>query len=520
MDSTHAPPIQRPSPPRFSHASTASAGFLNDRRFLKIASIALVLIGALLRLRQYLARTSFWGDEAFIVRNIRLHSPMQLLGKLNWDQAAPPLFLWALKGISSVAGQGEYAMRSVSLTCSLLGLAVFAVLARRLLPGPAALFSVCLFCLARRLVEYAAEVKQYGGDATVAALLLLIALGWDGFSAQRRLMWAAAFSAIMVWFSHPVSIVFGGVSAALSISCLRSGRRATFIAFASNALFAASFIALYLASIRWQHTDYLFRYWRSAFPDWRHPSHFPGWLASRFYNFLQTPYRWAAPVFAAMIVLAAVRAIRRREIERWSACAAPIALAVVAACLRQYPFNGERLTLFLMPPLFLLVGAGAAEAWDILPKNLRVAWWAIPASLFATGLVQGIGRLIHPLYASNIRPAVRYVQAHRLAGDALLLTGERIGDFKQRPFNDRHQEALCYWPDPPPPLYTDIASLDEVHERRFWVLMTFDPVEQKKIGAGVDPRALQPFLADFRAIAVQKDCFLDERGGAAYLFER
>ncbi|HZK80821.1 MAG TPA: hypothetical protein VFC46_07135, partial [Humisphaera sp.] len=394
------------------------------------------------------------------------------------------------------------------------------ILSRRLLPGPAAVFSLCLFCLSRRLVEYAAEVKQYGGDATVAALLLLVALGRANLPAPRRLMHAAIFAAIAVWFSHPVSIVFGGVSAVLTISCLRMGRRATLIALASNALFTASFVALYLVSIRWQHTDYLFKYWRSAFPDWHNPLHVPGWIGHKLFEFLQTPYRWAGWVFVILILFATVRAIRRREVERWAACAATIALAIIAACARQYPFNGERLTLFLMPPLFLLVGAGAAEVWNILPREWRIAWWALPAAIFGTGFVQGIGRVVHPMYASNIRPAVRYVQDHRQPGEALLLTGERIGDMIQRPFDDRHQEALCYWPDPPAPLYTDMASLDEVRERRFWVLMTFDPGERKKSAAGTDPKALQSFLRDFRAIATEKDRFLDERGGAAYLFER
>ena len=210
-------------------------------------------------------------------------------------------------------------MRSVSLTCSLLGLFVFAILSRRLLPGPAAVFSLCLFCLSRRLVEYAAEVKQYGGRRHHRGVAPARCRWPRRRKCARRLMHAANFAAIAVWFSHPVSIVFGGVSAVLTISCLRMGRRATLIALASNALFTASFVALYLVSIRWQHTDYLFKYWRSAFPDWHNPSHVPGWIGHKLFEFLQTPYRWAGWVFVILILFAAVRAIRRREVERWAA---------------------------------------------------------------------------------------------------------------------------------------------------------------------------------------------------------
>ena len=120
---------------------------------------------------------------------------------------------------------------------------------------------------------------------------------------------------------------------------------------------------------------------------------------------------------------------------------------------------------------------------------------ALPLALIGTGVAQGMGRAVHPLYASNVRPAVEYVRARRLPGDALLLTGERFGDIAQPPYNGKHLKALCYWRAPAAPVYTTISSLNEVHERRMWVIMTFDPGNRGKASPDTDPPATGSVLA-------------------------
>lgn len=471
----------------------------------------LILLGVIARLRQYLERTSFWQDEAFILMNLRHKSLASLMGKLQYDQAAAPLYLWSLQAARHLFGESELSLRLVPLAVSLLGLPIFAILARRLLPWPAALLSLALFCLARRLIEYSAQVKQYSCDATLAALILLGALGSPRLAPERRLLLTAGIACVAVWFSHPVAIVFGGVSLALTVSCLRRGRRASVVALLANLLFATSFLSLYLLSIRPQHTEFLYLFWRSGFPDWHHPASFPAWLTRQVFQFLEAPFRWPGRVFAVLVVCSIAWARRRREQERWLACALPIGLTLLAACAGQYPFDGSRLSLFLMPELFLLIGAGSAWALQAMPQRWRVMWWALPIAFITTGVIQDAGRFLHPVYASHIRPAVDYVQRHRRPGDALVLSGEHVGDIPQSPFNGRHVEALCYWPDPAPPVYQVMNSATDIREKRFWALMAFNPG---------DPHGLDPILDQFRAIASEEDHFIDSHGGAAYLFVR
>jgi hypothetical protein len=106
---------------------------------------------------------------------------------------------------------------------------------------------------------------------------------------------------------------------------------------------------------------------------------------------------------------------------------------------------------------------------------------------------------------------VAYVKAHRKPGEALVLAGVRSNVGLDSAVKGRDLEALCYWPDPPPPLYISLSSPDQIAQRRFWVLAAFGPDNLKD---------LAPVLARFRAIAIERDHFIVTQGGCAYLFER
>lgn len=480
-------------------------------RWIAALMIFLLCIGAAIRVRQYAARTSFWGDEAFVVMNLRELSPLQLMGKLKWDQAAPPFFLWSLQAMSHLGGENEYSLRLIPLLCGLGGLGIFATLAWRLLPPPAALLAFGLFALDRRLVEFAADVKQYSGDVMISALLLFVALGRRDTPPLRRLSRTAILAAVAIWFSHSTAMVFGGISIALAISCLRRDRRDALKVVGCNALFAGSFLILYFVSIHPQHTDFLQQYWKAAFPDSRYPLLFPRWLWRQGFEFLQTPYRWPGILFTLLIILSLLSAWQRRSWEIWIAIAAPLCLTVAAATLHQYPFNGMRLTLFLMPELYLLVGIGAAAVFAALPPLWKPVWWALPIALVGTGLAVHINRFVHPPYLSHIRPAVEFAEGQSRPGDALVLLGEPDPVDRRGAFSGRHLEALCYWLHPPGKVYTTVDTFNDVREERFWLLVAFTPGNSRR---------LKPLLEQARSVAAEKMHFVDEHGGAAYLFER
>jgi hypothetical protein len=165
----------------------------------------------------------------------------------------------------------------------------------------------------------------------------------------------------------------------------------------------------------------------------------------------------------------------RHRLELLAALVLPIALTALAACLRQYPYNGSRLMLFLFPTLGILLGLGFAAVRQWLPMPWRLVWVLFAVAIDVTGAVIGIGAAIHPHYRSHIRPVVAYLRQNLQPGDALYLLGEIGTHGNPLDSQGRHLELLAYWPDPPAEVHTQIHSLAEIHARRFWVVLAYRP---------------------------------------------
>jgi hypothetical protein len=127
----------------------------------RIAIMLLVVVGVILRLRQYAVRTSFSDPESYVVLNVIDHSWKALLNQLEHGQAAPPLFLWLERAAALAFGHSEYSMRLLPLVCGMLALGMFAVLARRLFSPAVALCLVAIFAFCGKFIEFGVEAKQY-----------------------------------------------------------------------------------------------------------------------------------------------------------------------------------------------------------------------------------------------------------------------------------------------------------------------------------------------------------------------
>src|SRR4051812_38120600 len=126
----------------------------NDRgnRRRNLLLLAIVLAGVICRVAQYIARPSFWHDEALVVLNVANKSFAELMGRLEYAQAAPPLFLFAERGLMLLLGENEYAFRLVSLLCGVTSLVLFALICRRIFPGLIAPLTLAIFAFSNKLI--------------------------------------------------------------------------------------------------------------------------------------------------------------------------------------------------------------------------------------------------------------------------------------------------------------------------------------------------------------------------------
>lgn len=471
-----------------------------------------VLLGITFRAVQYAWKTSLWHDEALVTLNVMHRSYGQLLRPLDYEQAAPPLFLWAEKWMLTHFGFGEYQLRLISLLCGVLSVPLFALLVWRLFPAPIALSAAALFAFCDKLIWHSAEVKQYGPDVFAGVVLLFLAIGWRrpvSFIARTFLI--SLVAAVLVWFSFPAVFVFGGVSLVLLARLARRGPPWSGAEIASwlagNMLVAGSFVLLYALTVR-GHAGYLDDYWREHFADWHRSWFVPVWIIQEIYRLCDHPYRSFGWLVLPAGVLGSVFLYRTRRSNVLWACLGPVALCLIAALAQKYPFTGERITIFLAPALFILIGA-AAEALRATPAVRRL-WPLLPLPMIGYGLVLASIHLFQPQARSAIRPVVAYVRAHRQPGEAMCLVGEGSSE-NAHWVSGRNLELLCYWPDVPEPVYRKMRDLGEIHERRFWIVYAALP----KHGS----RYLTGLLRDARSIATETDHH-EIPGGGAVLFEK
>ena len=137
---------------------------------------AVVVVGVALRLT---TRSELWLDEALSVSIASL--PIgDLLEALRHD-GHPPLYYLLLNGWMGVFGDGNEAVRSLSLVCSLANLPLLWLAAREHAGRIAAWAALLLLASSPFAIRYATEARMY------ALVSLLVTVGWLGRGSRRAL---------------------------------------------------------------------------------------------------------------------------------------------------------------------------------------------------------------------------------------------------------------------------------------------------------------------------------------------
>jgi hypothetical protein len=403
----------------------------SDHRQRDAVLFGLVVIGASLRLWQYLANTSLWVDEIFLTTSI-LDRPMRqlLTTPLAYGQVAPKGFLLLEKLLSASLGPSDLVLRLFPLLCSLAGLIGFAFLVRLLLEGLAAPVALALFATAPPLVAYTSQVKQYSSDVAVAVLLLCLAadLAMRKVSLRRSLV-AGALGAISVWFSVPAVLVVAALVSSLALVAWsgrsKAGARnslALIPALAMWSISALAAVAVSLATMSAHTYEFMHQYWAEGFlptPPWRAIELRWPWRELKALVGLGGPASLGYPFPRLYLLLIGLGfwLLWRRLGVRATLLLMPVAVTLSAAIIHQYPF-ADRLILFLVP--ILLIALAASVDW----LYQRAASWSEYLGWFLCIVL--VGPLLYPIAAypppyriENMKPVMAYLEANWRAGDAV-----------------------------------------------------------------------------------------------------
>ena len=472
-----------------------------DPWMARLLAWGLILVGASLRARMYLANRSLWRDEAALALNIIHRSFGGLFRPLDYDQGAPVGFLMIQKLATTLFGGNEFVLRLWPTLASILILPIFYRACRLLISRRASLIALAVLALAADRSFYWIDNKQYSTDAFVTVCLLWLAARAFTESADgswrdiRRMIALAIAGTIAIWFSHPAVFVLSGIGLAAAVRWLgQRPRRGAGEIVLLAAVWAGSFLANYFLCLRnLTHSDYLQRYWseiaRAFAPP---PTSFQsiGWYKRSFLELFHYPFAQELEGLAALAFLwGAVMIYRRRKLVL-AMLLTPILAALCASGLHQYPFD-SRLLLFVVPLTTIALAAGVDFLWQ---GNFRMVGILALALLMISPITQTLATLRDPPKNCEIRDAVEFIAAHREPGDVFyLFPTARYGFLYYQPRYGLDGVAITVGSRHVAGLDNYAGELEQFAGKRVWVLFE-DPFNGDPVREGQflveQPRAM------------------------------
>jgi hypothetical protein len=377
-------------------------------------------LGIGLRLYHYGRNPSMWHDEAVLVLNVIQKDFTALLGPLLFAEASPPLFLWIERAAFLLFGEGTYALRLAPCLASCLTVVLFALLARRTLPRASVPWAVLLFSCSDWLLWHACEAKPYAVDVLAALLLPCVFCLTSDWPLRRQLALYILLAPLVIFAAYPGCFLCGGLLIALLPAVCRAKQTATWLAYGLLLVaVGCAFLLLLEGPIRAQRCEAMTQCWLRQFPPRDRIWMVPIWtVASSFEVF-----RYGLEPLGQVFVLPAAVGVhclwRHGQRQLILLLGVPVALALVAAFLRAYPYGGVRVMAYAAPALALCSATG-------IPVLLRWLRQRSPLSAVALGvlLLAPVGRAIQhvvvPWNRADCAGAAAYVLTHRRPADQVV----------------------------------------------------------------------------------------------------
>lgn len=482
------------------------------------AVLLVIGIGAVLRTAQYLAGTSLWGDELYVVHNVISKGPFTLFTQpIGNFQVAPCGFVLLLKLVTTFLGTSEYSLRLVPFLSSLLTLPLFTSLSRRFLPGRALLLALGLFSTSIPLIRYGGQMKPYSSDVMASLLCLLVARSWMETKTLRASFLAATTGGVVIWFSYTSAFTLAAIALLVlgrfTTRFSRASVKHVVVVPAIWLVSAATFAIVEHHRLSPETHSYMQTFWAQWMLPTRLTLHNVGaWLvrlARDFFNFLGLPNWW---ILCILVLIGACYLLRRNSETIF--LLAPLPMTLAASAMRLYPFGG-RLILFLVPNVLLLLTSGVLGI-TCAAARLQLPRWGQHALLLAAALAMGLRPLSMyppPYRDSETKPILSYLGEHRLSGDSIYVQGDASGtaqnalEFYGPRFSLAVNQVTLEMYKGPLPLET-LKGLDQFRgHRRLWVF--FGPTHYVQL------RAARWYLD---TIGHRLDCMSSYRAGV-YLYD-
>ncbi len=362
---------------------------------------AFTVLGIAARSVRYLLHFPLWEDESFLCVSVMRRSYRELMGALDYHQAAPVPFLWLQKAVTDLVGFNEWSLRLVAYATGIASLFLFRRVVSRLLDGWSRVAAFGMFAVAYPGIRYAAEAKPYGMDLFVSLVVMTCVVEWLAARRQRWLWLLAIAAPTAVAMSLPAAMVVGAASLVVCHSLwldARPGARrlraatsdwAAWALMNLLALAAGLGVVFLLRDTMTGELAYLRNFWRADFPPVGEPWRIPIWLLQHLAgDYLAIPFgggNYGSTLTLGLAVAGVAALWRQRQRTVLFIALAPVAMNLGLAVLQLYPFGGAvKFALYEMPMVCVVAGAGIA--WALT----RPAWTEKRRQQVTAGVLCGV----------------------------------------------------------------------------------------------------------------------------------
>ncbi len=477
---------------------------------------AIIGIGIILRVAQFLYNRSLTEGEAGLALNIVQRSYAALLSPLDYVQAAPIGFLMLQKWMTTLFGTHEYALRLFPLIAGIISLFIFFEVAKKTINNKAIPVALILFAIGDHLIYFASEVKQYSSDVTITLLLILIILFTinENFKIKHIFLFGCV-GAFSFWFSHPALFSFGAGLIVLLHSVIRRKEWRALVWLC---------IALVIAI-----TSFGINYFVSLEPLIKSKHVLDSWYG-RFESFPRTPLdiKWLGYVFlrvfkfpvglsiyelllAVLSFLIGCIIMFYKKRKFLLILLLPILFTLIAAELKTYPFEG-RLLLFITPSMVLIIAEGISYIQKKAARGSTILGFALVCLLLVQPVFLAGYHIIKPRAPEELRTAMKYINKHYKEGDVIYLYYASLNAFRYYADRFRFTDDYIIGIDARSDWTRYAWDLKQLKgNKRVWIM--FSHVDTWH---GVDEEKL--FLSYLDRLGTRRDTFRAS-GASAYLYD-
>ena len=392
----------------------------------KPLSWALVLLGILFRLVQYLSNRNMTIDEfnyAFLLSEMSLKEILH--GKFIYP--APYGFIIIQKLAVYFWGSDEYVLRFFPFLSSILALWLFNKVKNQFSKSWGGIVALALFTACSVVIYYSSEVRVYSFDVLVALYLLWLGLKMRSSPLNSKSIILFGLSgAVAIWFSFPSIIILSAVFMAGTWEYVHNKDWKNLrIRMMIGVAWGLNFMFFYFWGIqKFTNFSKTHIYWFEYNKNIIHKPaslffHLEG-IWSHFYKMFINPAGLNLPLLAIFFFFLGCYAIYSKNKFKCLLLSSPILLAAVAAILKKYPFK-ERLILFLLPSLFLLIGLGWEYFYNQERKFFKNGFYSfiLLILLLFHPFQNSYIHLFNPIKRPKIKQAMQYIKSHLQKNDCL-----------------------------------------------------------------------------------------------------